>query len=293
VIRYPVNLRELRARIEAKSPGWLAEAERRTEEFRRAGTYNEKDPIWGRIKSVYMDLQHDKCAYCERKLATTDFGGSIEQDMDHYRSKAGVRQWPTPEIARERNISYGFATGDPFPEGYHLVAYHSLNYVVVCKKCNSPLKSNFFPIASVRVQGDDPASLQVERPFLPYPLGDLDEDPEKILTFEGVSPVPRLKRGPRRRRAVVTIDFFELDNREELWRERVTVIDHVYMALELMQAGDLRQRKHARRSLAWLVSPDAAHTNCARAFRSLYRRDRQRADEIYRAALAYRDSQSP
>jgi hypothetical protein len=130
-------------------------------------------------------------------------------------------------------------------------------------------------------------------PFLPYPLGDLDEDPEKILTFDGVSPVSRLKRGPRRRRAVVTIDFFELDEREELRRGRATVIDHVYVILELMQAGDLRLRKHARRSLARLVSPDAAHTNCARAFRSLYRRDRQRADEIYRAALAYRDNQSP
>lgn len=293
MIRYPANLGEIHARIEAVSPGWLAEAARRTEGFRRAGFYDEEAGIWGRIKSVYADLQHHKCAYCERRLAADDFGGSIEQDMDHYRPKGGVRRWPTPEIARQRGISYGFETGEPFPEGYHLVAYHPFNFAVTCKKCNSPLKSSLFPVAGPRRQGDDPASLWEEEPFVPYPLGDLDEDPEKILTFDGISPVPRLKRGPRQRRAVVTIDFFELDAREELRRGRAIAILNLYTTLELLRTGDSRQRKLARQALAILVSPAAEHTNCVRAFQSLYRRDQQRADEIFRAARKYLESQSP
>jgi hypothetical protein len=293
VIRYPITLDELHARIEVEAPGWLAEAARRTEGFRRAGFYDEESGIWSRIKAVYAELQHHKCAYCERRLAADDFGGSIEQDMDHYRPKAGVRRWPTPEIARQRGISYGFETGEPFPEGYHLVAYHPFNFAVTCKKCNSPLKSSFFPVAGARRQGDDPANLRKEKPFLPYPLGDLDEDPEKILTFDGISPVPRLKRGPRRRRAVVTIDFFELDAREELRRGRATAILTLYTTLELLSTGDSRQRRLARRAVSILASPAAEHTNCARSFLALYRRDKQRADEIFHAAQRYLESQSP
>jgi hypothetical protein len=291
VIRYPVTLDELRARIEAVAPGWLAEAARRTEGFRHAGRYEEKGPIWGRIKSVYAELQHHKCAYCERRLAADDFGGSIEQDMDHYRPKAGVRRWPTPEIARERRISYRFTTGDAFPEGYHLVAYHPLNYAVACKKCNSPLKSDFFPIASARAQGDDPATLLGEKPFLPYPVGDLDEDPEGILTFDGVSPVPRLKRGPRWRRALVTIDFFELDNREELRRGRAETICNLHLALVSLRVDELRE--YASRYIEILLAPGAEHASCARAFMALYQRDRSQAEEIFRAAMGYLRSQSP
>jgi hypothetical protein len=267
-------------------------AEERTERFRGTGRYEETSPVWNRIKPVYMSLQHGKCAYCERRLAAENFGGAIEHDMEHYRPKGAVPAWPSAGIARDRKISYRFATGEAFPEGYFLLAYHIFNYATACKKCNSPLKANYFPIAGERAQGDDPATLKTERPFLLYPLGDLDEDPEEVLTFDGINPVPRMRRGARWRRARVIIDFFELDQREELLRERAEKIVAVFLALEILQSGREENRELAGRAIETLLSPSSAHVNCGRAFRALYQADRDRAEEIVRKAQSYLDTQS-
>lgn len=293
MIRYPITFEELRSLIEAEAPGWLAQAAKRTERFRRAGRYDEASGIWSRIKRVYMRLQRCKCAYCERRLASEDFGGAIEHDLEHYRPKGPVPAWPSEMISRERGISYRFATGEPFPEGYYLLAYHVLNYVTACKKCNSPLKASFFPIAGARgLQKDDPVLLREEAPFLLYPLGDLDEDPEEVLTFDGIIPVPRVRRGPRSQRARVTIDFFELDEREELWRGRAEVIVSLFIAMESLRQGEETLRERATRAVTALLSPASEHTNCGRSFRALYDRDRGRAEEIAERAQAYLDSQS-
>jgi hypothetical protein len=293
MIRYPVTLDELRALIEAEAPGWLARAAERTERFRGAGRYDEASGIWSEVKKVYMRLQHDKCAYCERQLASEDFGGAIEHDIEHYRPKNGVRRWPSEEIAQERGLSYEFSTGEELPEGYYLLAYHPLNYATACKKCNSPLKASYFPIAGPRgPQSDDPATLRGEAPFLNYPLGELDEDPEEILTFLGINPVPRAADGARRDRARVIIDFFELGRREDLWRERASKIVFLFLALKGAWSGEGEEQEIAREAVETLVSPAGPHTNCARAFRSLYERAPAKAAEIARAAQAYLKSQS-
>ena len=292
MIRYPVTLDELRSLIEAEAPGWLDLSAKRTERIRRAGRYNEKSGIWSQVKAVYMRLQHFKCAYCERRLASEDFGGAIEHDLEHYRPKGPIPIWPSETIARERGISYRFATGRAFAEGYYLLAYHVFNYATACKKCNSPLKASFFPIAGARSSRDDPALLRDEAPFLLYPLGDLDEDPEEVLTFDGINPVPCLRRGPRFRRVRVTIDFFELDEREELWRGRAGVIVSLFIALEALRQGDVPLRERAAKAVAVLLAPTGEHTNCARSFRALYDRDRARATEIAERVQAYLDSQS-
>lgn len=293
MIRYPVTLEELRARVEAEAPGWLEQAAERTEGFRRAGRYDEETGIWSAVKAVYMRLQHNKCAYCERVLASEDFGGAIEHDVEHYRPKNGVREWPTEKIARERGISYGFPTGGDFPEGYYLLAYHPFNYATACKKCNTPLKASYFPIAGARgPQRDDPAALKGEEPFLIYPLGDLDDDPEEILTFVGVNPIPRWQEEPRRRRAEVTIDFFELDRREELLRGRAEMVRNLFIALEMLKSRSKENRELAARCVENVVSPTSEHTNCARAFRALYDSDRVRARKIAFAAQEYLGSHS-
>lgn len=292
MIRYPISLDELRARIEAEAPGWLADASDRTERLRSLGAYQETSSNWGLVKRVYMRLQYDKCAYCERRLAAEDFGGALEHDVEHYRPKSAVPRWPSPKLARRRKISYRFATGEPFPEGYYLLAYHPFNYATACKKCNSPLKANYFPIAGEsRIQGDDPVDLRDERPFLLYPVGELDDDPEEILAFIGLNPVPRVKRGPRWRRAKVTIDFFELDQREELWRERADKIVALFLALEVLREGKDANRDLAVHAIETLTSPAGPHTNCGRSFLSLYREDRTRAAEIAQSAQDYLDSQ--
>lgn len=90
---------------------------------------------------------------------------------------------------------------------------------------------------------------------------------------------------------MVTVDFFELDNREELRRGRAETICNLCFALKSLR--DDRLREYAARYVEILLAPAAEHASCARAFRALYDRDRQRAEEIFRNALAYLESQSP
>jgi hypothetical protein len=237
-----------------------------------------------------MHLQHGKCAFCERRLAGGKFG-RIEHDVEHYRPKSTVQAWPTPEISRERGIAYDFPTGGDLPGGYYLLAYQTFNYAVACKPCNTPLKASFFPVAADRIpSSDSPEALAAEMPFLLFPIGALDEDPEEILTFDGLSPVPKVQEGHRMRRAIITIDFFALAEREELLRGRAEQIVSLYLALSW--AGDPVIREIADRAVTSLLSSASEHTSCARAFHRLYSSDLARATEIARIAQSYIESQS-
>ena len=41
--------------------------------------------LWSETKQVYIELQHSKCAFCEKPLE-----GRIEQDVEHFRPKGEV-----------------------------------------------------------------------------------------------------------------------------------------------------------------------------------------------------------
>jgi hypothetical protein len=91
----------------------------------------------------------------------------------------------------------------------------------------------------------------------------------------------------------VVIDFFELDTREELIRERADVLVKLFIAHDLRSTSPSPQRRQlAERSLDLMTSPRSPHTSCARSFRSLLERDPVRAQELAEAAQAYLDSQS-
>jgi hypothetical protein len=295
MIRYAVSAAQLRDQIEAEAPGWLDRARGRTEIFIAAGAYDESSSIWSEVKSVYMRLQHDKCAYCERRLAAPDFGGAIEHDLEHFRPKNTVLAWPTAAIAAEREVRFRFATGEALENGYYWLAYEPLNYCTACKKCNTPLKLNFFPIAAARgAAKHDPTVLnQAERPFLLYPLGDFDEDPEEIITFDGIIARPRKRNGPRWRRAKVIIAFFELNERAELQRERAERLVALDDALAVLESGLPDDRiQIAKRDIARLQTPQSAHASCVRAACAAYVEDRERMRAIFAAAREFLDSES-
>ncbi|HEX2225046.1 MAG TPA: hypothetical protein VHN15_12660 [Thermoanaerobaculia bacterium] len=294
MIRYPIAPEELRRRIREKVPDWLGRAQTKTEAFRQAGKYAEKseESIWGEIKEVFLEIQHEKCAYRERKLASRQYG-LVEHDVEHYRPKNAVKKWPSKSIAKKRKLAYDFPTGEAFAAGYYLLAYQILNYTTSCATCNRPLKSNYFPISGSRGQpSDDPSTLQGEGPFLPHPVGEMDEDPEEILTFLGITAVPKSQDPQRKRRAQVTIDFFALNEREELRYQRAERILDLWIILEGLRQGNEETRQLAERALKTKLSSASAHTSCARAFVDLYRRDRSRAKELADAALEYLDGQS-
>lgn len=291
MIRHPVTRRRLESLIRAHDTTWMDRARARTEAFRAAGRYDERSGIWSEVKPVFMRLQHNKCAFCERRLAGERFG-TIEHDVEHFRPKSEVKRWPSPRIARERGIAYDFATGEETKEGYYLLAYEPWNYVTACKTCNTALKSSYFPVAGPRVSGGkDPRSMKAEKPFLIYPLGSLDDDPEELITFVGPLPVPRARSGHRFRRAQVTIDFFELDTREELLRERAEQIRSFYMALHLLETGGPSGRAVAQGAIRDHLSPRSPHSGCVRAFHALYQRDSSKAEEIVQLVLEYLEPQ--
>ena len=266
MIRYAKTLTEIEAGVDAHTPTWRSRARRRTSRLITRGRYHEATSIWSEVKPIFMRLQHNKCAYCEQQLERGALG-AIAHDLEHFRPKSSVRAWP------EDAARYPFATGDALAQGYYRLAYHLGNYLAACKVCNSLLKSDFFPIAASRIEGKDrPEEYAAERPFLIYPIGDADDDPENIIAFRGVTAIPRHSESEKWRRAVIMIDFLGL-NREGLQESRAYTLLAVWEAFKNTEHGDI----HSLLMLDLLTSEKAPHTSCARYFRDLCRVDRKAA----------------
>lgn len=285
MIRYSATLAELESRVDALSPKWRTKSAAKTKTFRKNKKYVEKSGTWGEIKQVFIDLQFSKCGYCERLLGVGEMS-SIEFDLEHFRPKSEVAVWP-------KNAStYNFPTGSASANGYYLLAYNLLNYLVACKKCNSPYKSSHFPIAAPKrkIATDDLADLATEKPLLIYPIGELDDNPEDLITFDGTQPRPTTSRGHKFQRARVTIDFFALSTREELLRRRADVIRAIYVAFQDRNHRVAARRRDARLALAEIEKDAFEHRNCARAFLAICEAEPVLATAYYSADLDYIES---
>ena len=286
MIQYAQSRNDLEALIEAESPGWLARASLRTEKFRWKQRYEEASTIWSQIKPVYMRLQgHAKCAYCERKLESVDYG-KVEQDVEHFRPKGNVRCWRAPTHLVEQGIAC--TPVPPAGQGYYLLSYHLFNYASACKPCNSTLKKDYFPIAGAySLHGEDPSQLVAERPYLIYPIGDFDIPAEALIEFYGISPRPVLMAGHDRNRALVTITFFGLDDetkRKNLFRERAMLLLALFPLLEETKGAVPEAiRVEAQELVEKCLAPDMAHANCCRSFKRLYDTNPQEAREVYQS----------
>jgi hypothetical protein len=294
MIRYPITNSELERLIEKEAPGWLKEAKKRTSYFRKIKRYQEpkgktgkpKKPAWGEVKAVYRTLQHMKCAYCERKLEGGKEGG-IEWDVEHYRPKSSVAAWPTSKAKSRLPQSLNFAMGLGSNKGYHLLPYEPLNYLAACKPCNTPRKSNFFPVAGRRnFKTNNAQLLRTEKPFLLYPIGEIDDDPETIITFQGYLPVPvEAADGFSRRRALVTISFFELNVRETLLVQRAEVIYLLWSALGKL-SSDPKDKTLLEPIIEYATSGAHPHASCARAFMKAYKEDLSTARRYVEQAVS-------
>jgi len=303
MIRYDITLSDLQQRINAKDENWFHQANLRTQAFQQEGEYNENlripdgkggtrgaSPIWSKIKSVYMALQHEKCAYCERQLASEEFG-KIEHDLEHYRPKKQAKSWIAPERLASLNNFITPPQNGKADQGYHLLAYHPLNYCTACKTCNSALKRDEFPIEGERqTYTHSPTEMANERALLLYPIGHTDTDPETLITFHGLSPYAIHKEGFAHRRAIANIAFFELSNplRKALFRERAQRIVAVYAFLTLRGAGnegEWDEEWHA--AIQSYTAAHAPHANCVRSFVKLYEHEPQEATEYFQLAKEY------
>lgn len=286
MIQYPISKAELESLIEQESPGWLAKAKSRTSEFRAQGKYQEASPIWSDVKPVFMKIQACKCAFCERKLEAVDYG-KVEQDVEHFRPKGRVRAWKAPDSLVTQGVT--IADVPNLDKGYYLLPYHPFNYSSACKPCNSILKKDYFPIAgNYDLDGDDPASLKAEQALLIYPIGDFDTKAEELIRFFGVAPQAVCRNGYDRSRALLTIEFFKLDDaaaRKNLFRGRAVMIMALYP--QLCRQADGHDGPESKKIVDGFTSSNSEHTNCARSFQALFNADRTQATAVFDAACAF------
>lgn len=291
MIGYAITREALEQLVEAEAPGWLDKANERTAQFEKDGCYSEKKGIWSAVKPVYMRLQGgSKCAYCERKLESENFGKG-EQDVEHFRPKKNVRPWKLPKTLEKLGVT--LTPPDPADGGYHLLAYQLFNYCAACKPCNSALKSDCFPIAGkYQTKAPDPEKLAKEKPLLIYPVGGFDDDPEELIRFHGISPQAVAKSGHKRHRALVTIEFFKLDDeskRKNLMRERAFIIVSLFPQLKKAAASG-SDGAEAGDFIRLCTDSTAPHANCARSFLHLFQMDQVEAKDVAEKAYQFLNS---
>ena len=294
MVRYDITSAELNKRINAESPSWLSTAQKKTLAIIARGFYDQDidGQGWADIKGVYMRLQANKCAYCERKLSGPPYGNR-EHDVEHFRPKSRLREWPNKALKHlidpktGQLKTYGFPLGSAQETGYAQLAFNPLNYSTSCARCNQSLKSDFFPVREKRqlLQGN-PAKMKTEKPFLIYPLGGVDDDPRKLITFAGVLPKPVAASGFAHERGVVTIDFFALDS-EDLAEERAYILKLLYFPLSVIAKGPAHPDfAIAQQAVEVATSPLAPHSSCSTAFAALFKVNPILARQYFDQAVA-------
>lgn len=265
MIRYDTDAVKLLAGIATIDAKWKTKADARTAKFIKAKSYSEKSSLWSAVKPIYMRAQFFKCVFCERQFEN-ELYGKIEVDVEHFRPKSSVLAWPS--AALHPQLSYAFLTGLESASGYYWLAYDVENYAASCKPCNSSLKSNYFPVLGVRgAAGESFTDLLTEQPYLCYPLGDLDADPEDLISFVGTIARPKAAHGHDRHRGQVIIDFFDLNGRDNLHKQRATMIALVGPSLLAHQAGVATDTDN--KVIAQIDSPALPHASCVRSFKRL------------------------
>lgn len=286
MIRYQVSDQDLRTLIKAKKASWLGDALHRTTLYAQSKDYTGGKEFWGAIKQVYIDLQHEKCAYCETKLQGKVLASKVHE-VEHFRPKSSIKAWPDRKRKYWKNFPTSIPTSGAHAKGYYLLAYHPANYAIACTRCNSTLKSNYFPIRGTRdVALADPANAKHEDALLVFPLLEFDANPSDIINFDGVLAVPRHAAGPLYERAVTTIWFFQL-NHEDLTTRRAEMLGHLWNALEVARTStDLDDQRFAQETVDQACSERAQFSSCMAAFRRLYAVDRALAREKAQQARA-------
>lgn len=296
MIQYKVDRAALISEINKESPSgaWWRKAKKAFDQAVLFGTHDADKEYWSEIKEAYMRLQNHKCAYCETPMAQGRHA-KIDYDVEHHRPKGKVDAWPTQEIRRRLSINYTVASGRV--AGYPELAHHPHNYVVSCKVCNSPYKSNFFPILGTPSKNGECRIARLnskEKPVIPLPMGDWGEDPEQILTFLGFVAIPASDDPASVLRAKVIIDFFELNLRPDLLLGRATAIYKMYH--HLCEVKDQRVANDSAEAQRWVLNAmadSAPYSAACRAYYRLYQEDSGRAKEIARLSQSYVEKKDP
>jgi hypothetical protein len=235
---------------------WRTTAEKRRaaliEDLVAGREYTISQALYTRMRQVFLDAFHGKCAYCEALLVLDQHQG----DVEHFRPKGSVTDH------HDRPVMVPGPGGQPQPHrGYPWLAYDWRNLLPSCRACNQPGttrsgrrvgKWERFPVSGFRATA--PGEEENERPLLLHPVFD---EPAKHLGFRprtgfvyGKTPAGRM-----------SVRVFDL-NRERLPEERKKVYFTVTLAVraaqgdasveELRQAVELlRSYRDGREAYSW------------------------------------------
>ena len=158
------------------------------------------------VKDILRKMHHDKCCYCETKLATPAY-----LHVEHFRPKAAVRQ--------------SLAEDNEFP-GYYWLAYCWENLLLACFDCNTTYKNTVFPLKNpaqrARSHNDD---VTKERQRFVNPS---EEDPRDHIRFVDDLPDAQTERGRH------TIEGLGL-RRSALREERLCLLRIVQTYVDIVQ----------------------------------------------------------
>lgn len=256
MIRISLNEAGLQALIDAEVPNW--------------DTLTAKNR-WSKLKPLFIDVQHYKCAYCE-----AEFGGRVDpggerdtqtQDVEHFRPKGKVEDWTAPD---GWNMPFSVETGPS--TGYTWLGHEPLNYVASCIPCNRTNKKMLFPILSALGDYSTKPSIDdlgSEKPYLVFPAATVaDTDPEKLIAFLGPTPRPHPDLDPASFdywRAMVTIKVLNLE-RPDLDVPRKELV--VRMAKEFVTASHFLNLDESE-VLDHYCEPEKTFSACAKCYRHL------------------------
>jgi uncharacterized protein (TIGR02646 family) len=222
---------------------WFERARQATEVAKREGRNHEARPdVYGHpfVRAALEKLFHDKCAYCESKIAS-----GFDWEVEHFRPKGEV-------------------TERPDHSGYYWLAYEWSNLYPSCTHCNQRRcdkprwgddhtaetggKASQFPLLDETCRAmtheDD---LAMEQALLLDPCSD---EPAELLSFsllgDAVSVGENIK-------ATTTIEVFQL-NRRRLRDARMQVVGTVLELVKLLSSRTNELADAARMDLrAWLL----------------------------------------
>jgi hypothetical protein len=287
VIQIQVGRQQLIDLIQQADAKWIADARVRTSQYVAAQDYTGGTEFWGRIKTVYIRLQFEKCAYCETKLQGSVLASKVHE-VEHFRPKSSLKAWPDRKRPYWRDFPASIVTGAEHQQGYFALAYHPFNYAIACTRCNSTLKSNYFPIRGTRMVAlEDPSQGASEESLLVYPVSDIDHDPSDLIEFDGVLAVPKHRTGPLHEKALTTIWFFQL-NHQDLTLRRAELLVPLWNTLEIRRlGGQSEDARMADEDLRHACLAAGQFSACVAAFCDLYDSDRARAKEMWKLARSF------
>jgi uncharacterized protein (TIGR02646 family) len=132
-------------------------------------TINESIYRHPTVKTALIDMQSEKCCFCEANVKATSDG-----DVEHFRPKKAI-------FDQKQN-------GLKWP-GYFWLSYEWSNLMFSCQNCNQREKKNHFPLRSEKTRANPrKMNCSKERPLFIDP-SDPKDNPAKYIGFKGGIPV--------------------------------------------------------------------------------------------------------